>query len=111
MRWRLENALGYKWTHALELMNERDQPLYDMIFATDHDAGNRIMASLYNSAESELSAMRQAAIERRRLLDEEARGVMRRLRQAPVPGGKFPFWSADGQLAADVAYHVKTRFP
>jgi hypothetical protein len=43
MRWRLENVLGYKWTHALELMTERNQPLYDMIFATDHDAGNRII--------------------------------------------------------------------
>ena len=77
MRWRLENVLDYKWTHALELMNERDQPLYDMIFATDHDAGNRIMASLYNSAASELPAMRRAAIEQRRLLEEEAKGVMR----------------------------------
>lgn len=77
MRWRLEGVLGYKWTHALELMTERNQPLYDMIFATDHDAGNRIMASLYNSAASELPAMRQAAIEQRILLEEEARGVMR----------------------------------
>lgn len=109
MRWRLENALGYKWTHALELMNERDQPLYDMIFATGHDAGNRIMASLYNSAASELSAMRQAAIERRRLLDEEARGVMRLFDNggsaaADAPPEKLynhlppvePFWTVEG---------------
>ncbi len=77
MRWRLENVLGYRWTHAMELVTERSQPLYDMIFATDHEAGNRIMTSLYNSAASELPAMRRAAIEKRKLLLDEERGVLR----------------------------------
>lgn len=87
MRWRLENVLGYKWTHALELLTERNQPLYDMIFATDHDAGNRIMASLYNSAASELPVMRQAAVEQRRRLTEESAGVMRLFDEDAEPAG------------------------
>ncbi len=61
----------------MELMIEGNQPLYDMIFATDHDAGNRIMMNLYNSAASELPGMRQSAIAQRKLSQEEARGVMR----------------------------------
>ena len=72
MRWRLERVLGYRWTHAMELMIEGNQPLYDMIFATDHDAGNRIMTNLYNSAASELPVMRQSAIAQRKLSQEEA---------------------------------------
>ena len=31
MRWRLERVLGYRWTHAMELMIEGNQPLYDMM--------------------------------------------------------------------------------
>ncbi len=55
----------------MELMIEGNQPLYDMIFATDHDAGNRIMMNLYNSAASELPVMRQSAIAQRKLSQEE----------------------------------------
>jgi three-Cys-motif partner protein len=70
MRWRLENVLGYAQTHPLEIRNLQGSPIYDMIFATDHPAGTRIMSSLYARAAAEIPAMRQAA-------RDEAAGVLR----------------------------------
>ena len=75
MRWRLQEVLGYRWTHPLEIFNERGHSIYHMIFATDHAAGDRIMTSLYNRAANEFPAMRQAARQRRARLAEEAAGV------------------------------------
>lgn len=65
MRWRLEKELGYKRTHALEVHNEKGNPIYHMIFATDHVAGDRIMSSLYSKALEEFPKMREWAIEQR----------------------------------------------
>lgn len=50
MRWRLEKVLGYRVTHEFELKNTRGAPLYNMVFATDHDAGERIMNYIYGKA-------------------------------------------------------------
>lgn len=75
MRWRLEQLLGYTWTHPLEIFNERGHSIYHMIFATDHPAGNRIMTDLYNKAANEFPAMRRAARQRRQRLAEEAAGI------------------------------------
>jgi three-Cys-motif partner protein len=75
MRWRLENVLGYRWTHPLEIFNERGHSIYHMIFATDHEAGHAIMTSLYNRAANEFPAMQQAARRRRARLAEEAAGI------------------------------------
>jgi three-Cys-motif partner protein len=58
MRWRLEAVLGYERAHALEVPNQRGVPLYHMIFATDHPAGNDIMTSLYRKASARLPAVR-----------------------------------------------------
>lgn len=63
-RWQLEEDLGYRWAHSLEIKNLGGNPLYYMIFATDNEAGNRIMASLYNKAASELPEMRQEALDK-----------------------------------------------
>lgn len=63
-RWQLERDLGYRSTHALEIKNLRGQPLYHMVFATDNEAGDRIMSDLYNRAARELPAMRQEVIDR-----------------------------------------------
>lgn len=70
MRWRLQTVLGYTWTHTLEVHNERDLPIYHLIFATDHDAGDRIMRHLYGKALEDFPKMRQRAIDQRK-------GVMR----------------------------------
>ncbi len=75
MRWRLENVLGYQWTHPLEIFNERGHSIYHMVFATDHEVGNRIMTDLYGRAANEFPAMREAALRRRARLAEEESGV------------------------------------
>jgi hypothetical protein len=75
MRWRLEHIVGYRWTHPLEIFNERGSSIYHMVFATDHPAGDRIMTDLYNKAANEFPAMRRAARTRRARLTEEAIGV------------------------------------
>jgi three-Cys-motif partner protein len=65
MRWRLERALGYKWTHPLLLKTERGAPVYHMIFATDNEAGNRIMSSIYTNAATTIPGMAREAREHR----------------------------------------------
>lgn len=49
-RWKLEQELEYHHTFALEIRNESGGPLYAMVFATDHDAGRKIMLNLYHKA-------------------------------------------------------------
>jgi three-Cys-motif partner protein len=77
MRWRLEQVLGYTWTHPLEVRNEAGQPIYYMIFATDHPAGTRIMSDLYAKAAEEFPAMRVEARRTRRSIDDAEAGVGR----------------------------------
>jgi three-Cys-motif partner protein len=78
LRWRLEKDLGYKTTHALQLVNTSGQPVYTMVFATDSDAGNRIMSHVYDATTTRtiptMQARAQAARQRRR---EDSRGLLR----------------------------------
>lgn len=76
MRWRIENVLGYEWTHLLAVHNEGGVPIYHMIFATDHKAGTKIMSNLYAKAAAEFPAMREEARRLRRQLEDEEHGVM-----------------------------------
>jgi three-Cys-motif partner protein len=73
MRWRLQNVLGYKKSYGFTMKNTGGQDLYDMIFATDHEAGDRIMRHLYGKAFAEHEAMRQHALLQRRDRRREAR--------------------------------------
>jgi three-Cys-motif partner protein len=66
MRWRLEQTLGYLYTHTLRLTNVQGVPLYDMVFATDHRIGDKIMRSVYRAAAVRFPRMRQEARARRR---------------------------------------------
>lgn len=66
MRWRLEHDLGYRFTHPFELKNTRGGTVYHMIFATDHDAGTRIMESIYARAARRVPQMRNEARDRAR---------------------------------------------
>ena len=50
MRWRLEKVLGYRVTRPFEMKNTKGGPLYNMILATDHPAGERIMNHIYGKA-------------------------------------------------------------
>jgi three-Cys-motif partner protein len=65
MRWRLSEELGYQRTHALELKNTRGGTLYHMVFATDNDAGDKIMADIYAKTARQMPQMRQEARDRR----------------------------------------------
>jgi three-Cys-motif partner protein len=80
MRWRLEQTLGYRHTHAFELRNVSGSPVYSMVFATDNDAGNRIMSHLYGQAAKEHPRMREEALAARSAKREEETGE----------GGLFP---------------------
>jgi hypothetical protein len=61
MRWKLEHELGYSITHRIPMQMHNKVEIYDMVFATDHDAGDRIMRHLYNQAAlREPDMMRQA---------------------------------------------------
>jgi three-Cys-motif partner protein len=66
MRWRLQNNLGYAKSYGFTMKNTGGQDIYDMIFVTDHDAGDRIMRHLYGKAAAEHEAMRQHALALRR---------------------------------------------
>ncbi|MGB6162401.1 MAG: three-Cys-motif partner protein TcmP [Pseudonocardiaceae bacterium] len=74
MRWRLEKTLGYGFTHTLRLTNVSGVPLYDMIFATDHQIGDKIMKSVYSKAAERFPKMREEARARRRDRKERETG-------------------------------------
>ncbi len=65
-RWRLEQVLGYRHTYPFTMKNTGGRDLYEMVFATDHPAGDRIMRGLYGKALSQHAAMRQHALAQRR---------------------------------------------
>ncbi len=64
MRWRLTNVLGYRRTHPFEIKNTRGGLLYHMIFATDNEAGDQIMSSIYEAAANRYPEMMREAQER-----------------------------------------------
>ena len=57
MRWRLQHELQYRWTYQLQLHTESNAPLYHLIFATDSEAGAKIMRHLYAQAAVEFPQM------------------------------------------------------
>lgn len=75
MRFRLERLLRYAWTHALLVTNEANRPLYYMVFATDNDAGKRIMRSLYEKAAVDFPRMISETRLLRQRLDRQQQGV------------------------------------
>ena len=66
MRWRLVNVLGYSKSYSFTMKNTSGQDLYDMIFVTDSEPGDRIMRHLYGKAAGEHEAMRRHALALRR---------------------------------------------
>ena len=66
MRWRIEKSLGYRYTHAARLTNAHGTPIYDLIFATDHEVGDKIMKAVYAKAADRFPQMRREARARRR---------------------------------------------
>lgn len=60
-RWRLEQDLGYVMTARIPMRMPSGMPIYDMVFATDHPVGNKIMTDLYRKAAEREPRMRQEA--------------------------------------------------
>jgi three-Cys-motif partner protein len=65
LRWRLTHDLGYHRTHPLELKNTNGSTLYHMVFATDNDAGDKIMSDLYGRTAQQMPQMRREARDRK----------------------------------------------
>jgi len=77
MRFQLETVLGYHYTHRIPMtMSTNKMTIFDMVFATDHDAGDKIMRHLYNkAAQREPEMMRQAQVAKAEK-DAEAAGMI-----------------------------------
>lgn len=77
-RWRLEEHLGYKTTHALQIVNTAGHPVYTLVFATDSSPGDAIMGHLYGSAATTtIPAMQARAQVARQHRREDEAGLQR----------------------------------
>ncbi|KAA1248560.1 three-Cys-motif partner protein TcmP [Mycobacterium simiae] len=74
MRVRLEDDLGYQFTHRIPMRMPNDVEVYDMVFATDHWAGDNIMRHLYNRAAQREEGMMLQARNAKREKETDARG-------------------------------------
>ncbi|WP_447924745.1 three-Cys-motif partner protein TcmP [Georgenia muralis] len=63
LRWQFEVDLGYRHTIRIPMTMRNGSDLYDMIFATDHPAGLKIMSHLYGKAAEREPRMKQEAID------------------------------------------------
>jgi three-Cys-motif partner protein len=100
LRWRLQHVLGYQYTLAFEVKNVRG-PLYHLVFATDNDAGFKIMQDLYSKAARDHEPMRREARERERQRRDEERGVR----------SLFSPEELAGPTLSDVKYHHEPPWP
>ena len=74
LRWRLERELGYQHTARIPMRMPNGVPIYDMLFATDHPIGEKIMTHLYRKAAEREPKMRQDAKARSRKKKDELAG-------------------------------------
>lgn len=98
MRWRLEHDLGYEATLDFQVTNTGGSEIFNMIFATDHWAGEKIMTDLYSAAKRRQPELRRRAqIERRQeQMDKSGQS------------GLFDMIEAAGQIApAAEGFNVK----
>ncbi len=64
IRYQLAEQLGYAYTHRIPMLMPNKTEIYDMVFATDHPAGDRIMRHLYKKAAQREPAMMAQAVRR-----------------------------------------------
>jgi len=98
IRWRLQTVLGYAITERIPMHMLSGMAVYDMVFATDHPVGRKIMTHLYRAA-AEREPNMMAEIEqlaRDRMLEE--RGTMTLFDAEPfkeaVDDTTFPQWTS-----------------
>lgn len=63
LRWQFETQLRYRHTIRIPMTMKNNTDLYDMVFATDHEAGLKIMSHLYKKAAEREPKMKQEAID------------------------------------------------
>jgi len=66
LRWQLERNLRYGFTARIPMNMPNNMPLYDMVFATDVQVGDKIMTHLYQQAAKREPGMIQEARARAR---------------------------------------------
>lgn len=69
-RYRIQQVLGYRRTLTIEMGNERGAPVYVLVYCTDHDAGVKIMSSVFAEAREQSAQSRAIVTENR---EREAR--------------------------------------
>jgi three-Cys-motif partner protein len=74
LRWRLEHTLGYELTARIPMRMPNGMPIYDMLFATDHPLGDKIMTHLYQKAAEREPRMRQDAKAHSKKKKDEEKG-------------------------------------
>lgn len=95
LRWQLETQLGYTMTARIPMRLPTGLPLYDMVFATDHWAGGRIMTHLYEVAARREPEMIQDARARARRKREDRTGLIPMFDIEPTPPAlSIPDWEA-----------------
>lgn len=62
IRYRLAEHLGYSYTHRIPMLMPNRTEIYDMVFATDHHAGDNIMRHLYKKAAQREPGMMEQAV-------------------------------------------------
>jgi three-Cys-motif partner protein len=87
LRWRLQATLGYEFTARIPMRMPNGLPIYDMIFATDHPVGDKIMTALYRRAAEREPEMRQEAKARDKLKRDEktSQGALFELEPSMIP--------------------------
>ena len=73
-RYKLECELGYQKTLAIEMGNEQGIPVYVLVFASDHEAGVRIMSSVLEQARKQAASLRAEVGDLRRRQARESEG-------------------------------------
>lgn len=93
LRWQLEQDLCYGMTARIPMNMPNNMPIYDMVFATDHWVGNKIMTHLYRrAAEREPEMIREAKTRARRQREDKA-GMVPMFEMDPaVPGLESISW-------------------
>ena len=74
-RYRIQQVLGYRRTLTIEMGNERGAPVYVLVFCTDHDAGVRIMSSVFAEAREQSAVSRALVTENRKREAREKAGT------------------------------------
>ena len=104
LRWRLEHELGYQLTARIPMRMPTGMPIYDMLFATDHPLGDKIMTHLYRRAAEREPKMRQDAQARSKRQKEEQAGIQGLFEMAPsaIPVASLswepkPSWDPTGR--------------